>query len=113
MELLLLVHNNNNAAIDMRHVSRIVNLKNTQIGKEWILPGDKHAVHGVLLKNEFILPVERIVEMMEYEEGIIMPNPFLKGCMTKKDFCGFAVVQNTIYVVLSPQYLKMAGIPKK
>ncbi len=109
MELLLMVYGENYYAVDMTHVSRIVEPRREKIEEsQWLLP-PAGSPSGVLLKNGRLLPAVKIEKMVYYPGGPIPPNSFLRGCMTVSKFDGFVLVDGKVYGMLCPTFLKITG----
>lgn len=118
MELLLLVYNNMTYAVDMTHVSRVIDMEKTRPPEEnWLLdPGNSvrpvsvPIKMGILLKNHYVLPAAKVEKMITYHGAVTAPNLFLKGCMKNDNIEGFILVKNRIYGMLSAAFLKTANI---
>lgn len=113
MTVLLLIYRNIRFAVDMTHVSRIINIERRKPGEELCLWDPTPAHMGVILKNGLIIPASHVEEMLEYEKEITKPNLFLEGIMRNSNIEGFILVNNRIYGLLSAIFLKMAGIKEE
>jgi hypothetical protein len=116
MELLLMVYNHTSYAVDMTHVSRILDMEKTRPPEDtWLWnPADTAspapAEMGVLLKNDYVLPADKVEKMITYNGHMETPNHFLKGCMKNDNIQGFILVKNRIYGMLSAAFLRTANI---
>ena len=113
MNVLLMIYDNNRYAVDMTHVSRIINMQRTPAVAELCLWDPLHPVPssaGVILKNGFIIPAMEVEEMLYYDGEAAEPNPFLRGCMKNSKIEGFVINKNRIYGKLNATFLKMSGI---
>lgn len=116
MNVLLMIYNNSRYAVDMTHVSRIINMERTPASDEKCLWDPKHPIPspvGVILKNGLVLPAAIVEEMLPYDMQAVRPNAFLMGCMKNNNIESFILVKNKIYGKLSAIFLKMAGIEEK
>lgn len=100
MVLLLIIYQDYNVAVDMRHVARIADTRKLEIEPDaWLL--EPHlAKTTVVLKNRYLIPAHQVVKITSDQIAIQTINAFLDGCMKRKIFTGFAIVQNRIYPVL-------------
>jgi hypothetical protein len=116
MNLLLMSYDNIRYAVDMTYISRIINMERTPAAVDLCLWDPEHPVPspaGVMLKNGLVLPASEVEEMLSYDGGAAVPNPFLRGCMKNSNIEGFIMNKNRIYGKLNAIFLKMASIEEK
>ncbi len=113
MVLVLLKYNDFRMAVDMKHVSRIINLSPTMTPKERFLLPPGSSPQGILLKNDFIVPASKVEEMLPYDSEPTFPNTFLKGCTKKNHFQAFAVINQNVYGILAHNFLKIEELKQE
>ncbi len=107
MELLLLVIDGNRYALDMIHVARIVKMKDLDMPPERFLAADNGQEKAVLLRSDFVLPVDSIEKVFSCNQCAVTPNPFLLGCMTSDKIDAFVLVNQDVFGLLSPVFLRL------
>ncbi|MCP5108310.1 MAG: hypothetical protein GY950_33295 [bacterium] len=105
MTVLLMVYDNIRFAVDMAHVSAVINMARTKIHHKDCLWKPTPEQMGVRLKNGFILPAAKVEEMTTCPKAAAAPNHFLKGCMKNGKIDRFILVNNRIYGMLSAAFL--------
>lgn len=108
-----MIYDNIRYAVDMTHVSRIINMERTPAAAELCLWDPVHPAPskaGIILKNGLVLPASEVEEMLPIDGEAAAPNPFLRGCMKNSNIEGFVMNKNRIYGKLNAVFLKMAGI---
>ena len=92
-------------ALNMNHVSKIFEIDKIKPDKKLYILNPDTAKIGILLKNSFIFPSEKVNIVLKTDQDIHKPDLFFKGFIKKQIFDGFVLEKDKIYGILNKKFL--------
>jgi len=104
MELFLVHCHSFRLAVDVRWVRRVEHMERVPQESRFLLPRADHPF-AVIMHNRTVLPVSGYIRTVEYTRPLHPLCGFLRGCLGMNRFSGFALIDESVYTVISEDFL--------